>query len=1789
MNGIRLQEATNRGHVRRVAIAATALCCLLNSLSAVALAADQNVINTNDSGTGSLRQAVADVGDGEDVIFDTDVSGGTISLTSDLAVGQSMNFVNSSGGSVTVDLGENSTTVAGGSTIALDSDLSFQATGSADIKAFSSTVNQDYTIDGLDADVFATASGTNDAVGIYSGGELAVTSGIAGNITADGGNAAYGIYSADVTTITGDITGNISATGDAGFAAGIRSGTGLTIDGELSGEVSALGTGDQWSAGIASYFGDLSITDGISGTVSGNMTGPTATWAVGLYAYQGGLNGGDSTTPLEITGDVTALGPAEAYAVWQVASGSVGTNLKLGRTGTISATSSGGADAYAILCENSGEDTIELVAGSTVVGDIALNGGTDSLTLSGGSGTTTYDGDISGVETFDVTGGTWTLNGVISDAAALDVSGGTLTLAGVNTYTGGTSISGGTLVVSANNNLGEASDGISFNGGRLRYGAAFALSRDLTLGTNGGTIDTNSFDVAISNVIDGTGALTKTGAGKLTLSGANTYAGGTTISGGTVAVSADTNLGGAAGTLAFDDGTLQWDAAFDTVRDVTLDAGGGTFSVGAFNVELSGTIDGTGALTKTGAGTLTLSGTNTYAGGTTISEGTLAVSGGSAIGDDGTVTIADVAGATLQLDNDETIGTLSGGGTTGGEVDLQANTLTVGDATDAEFAGVISGTGALVKQGAGTLSLTGTNTYSGGTTVSAGTLAGDTDSLQGDITNNGAVEFDQAADGTYADVMSGTGALTKTGAGELTLSGANTYAGGTTISGGTVAVSADTNLGGAAGTLAFDDGTLQWDAAFDTVRDVTLDAGGGTFSVGAFNVELSGTIDGTGALTKTGAGTLTLSGTNTYAGGTTISEGTLAVSGGSAIGDDGTVTIADVAGATLQLDNDETIGTLSGGGTTGGEVDLQANTLTVGDATDAEFAGVISGTGALVKQGAGTLSLTGTNTYSGGTTVSAGTLAGDTDSLQGDITNNGAVEFDQAADGTYADVMSGTGTLTKTGAGTLTLSGANTFSGGTTVSAGTLAGDTTSLQGDIVDNAAVEFDQAVDGTYTGALSGTGALAKLGAGRLTLSGTNTYSGGTTVSAGTLAGSSTSLQGAITNNASVEFQQAVDGTYAGVMSGTGAMTKTGAGTLTLTGVSTYTGGTTVDAGALRVRSDSNFGDSSGGLTLDGGTIEYASGFSSARAVTLGAGGGTVDTDGKSATLSGAISGAGTLIKAGAGTLTLSGNSTYAGTTDVLGGTLILNGTSTSDYTVAVGARFGGTGSLGNLVNNGTVAPGNSIGTTTVNGSYTQNAGATLEIEIDAAAQTDLLDIAGTATINGGAVDVQGADGLYTDGATYTFLDTVGGVTGTFDSVTDNLAFFDVTLLYNANDVQLQLHQLPYTTLAETYNQYEVAAYLDVLYPGATGDLAVVLGELSPLTPTQARAAFDSMSGELYASLPTVGIENTDRFLRTVAGRLRAQDLGNGDDNGSVGGETVWRDPNMVVRGNDSGEWRWRGSTCRRPWIEGIGVGASIAGDGNASGLNYSIGGVTFGMESRLDRCTLAGVVGGYSNTYVSLNARADRTQINSGQVGAYLHRVGEKGYATGIAAYGYSQYGSRREIVIGSDIRSARGNYDGNEFSAYLEAGRPICLSRVRVQPFGAIEYVNLHQGGFTESGAQSVDLTTGSVNANSLRGLLGARLTSYYPAYNGGWVSLEGRALWRHEFLDEDRVLGAGFAGQTAAGFVVRGVNVAQDAAILGSGATFCLPWGTTIYTNYDLLLSDGYSAHTGSGGLTFVW
>ena len=241
--------------------------------------------------------------------------------------------------------------------------------------------------------------------------------------------------------------------------------------------------------------------------------------------------------------------------------------------------------------------------------------------------------------------------------------------------------------------------------------------------------------------------------------------------------------------------------------------------------------------------------------------------------------------------------------------------------------------------------------------------------------------------------IGGAGSLTKIGTGTLTVSGVNTYRGGTTVNGGTLAVSSDNNLGDSSGSLAFGGGALQFRSGFISNRAVTLNSGGGTFDTNGNGPLLTGSISGPGGLTKVGIGDLTLAGASTYSGPTNVLLGTLAAGATNVFSPASAFTV--VAGGALNLNGfNQSIGSLSGDGLVGNAGPGPAALTTGGNNSSTTFSGVIfdaPGTMRLTKAGTGTMILSGDNSYTGGTTISAGTLQLGDGGTSGSIVGNVAL------------------------------------------------------------------------------------------------------------------------------------------------------------------------------------------------------------------------------------------------------------------------------------------------------------------------------------------------------------------------------------------------------------------------------------------------------------------------------------------------------------------------------------------------------------------------------------------------------------------------------------------------------------------------------------------------------------------------------------------------------------------------------------------------------------------------------
>lgn len=320
----------------------------------------------------------------------------------------------------------------------------------------------------------------------------------------------------------------------------------------------------------------------------------------------------------------------------------------------------------------------------------------------------------------------------------------------------------------------------------------------------------------------------------------------------------------------------------------------------------------------------------------------------------------------------------------------------------------------------------------------------------------------------------------------------------------------------------------------------------------------SNNIIGSGSLIKRGTGVLELTGSNSFTGGVTLVGGSLRVASDSNLGSaSGGL---DFDGGLLQVAADLSLERAVTVGVEGGTLDTQAWQVTLTDA--------FHGTGVLHKEGSGTLLLAGSSDFTGILQINAGTVQTSSHNFTGDIVNFGTLIFDQSDTGSFAGSISGSGTLVKQGIGELQLTGTNTYSGGTVVAAGVLTGAGAALQGDILNNASVVFDQSVDGIYAGSMSGSGALVKRGSATLKLAGNNSYFGGTLIEAGQLEGDAASLQGNFSGNGTLIFNQSGEAVFGGEFSSLAAVQKLGAGTLHLAGSGNSAQHTTVLAGTLAV---------------------------------------------------------------------------------------------------------------------------------------------------------------------------------------------------------------------------------------------------------------------------------------------------------------------------------------------------------------------------------------------------------------------------------------------------------------------------------------------------------------------------------------------------------------------------------------------------------------------------------------------
>ncbi len=1166
-----------------------------------------------------------------------------------------------------------------------------------------------------------------------------------------------------------------------------------------------------------------------------------------------------------------------------------------------------------------------------------------------------------------------------------------------------------------------------------------------------------------------------------------------------------------------------------------------------------------------------------------------------------TLTIAGPAGTGI------TVGT-------GANLTLNANVnVTLGNSSDtievdgtgqATIKGVLGGAN-VNKTGTGTLFLAGANTFTGAAAINGGTVSISNAGAfsKGGVTLAAGTELNSTATLTLANLVntSATGNSTISAAtgstltlGSLSLEGGNAVFGSTgntgavvigprtgtftDVTSSTIQVAFGTLRNGASGGNGL--GTFTFNSASTTVNSgATLDvndfnmeianlAGTGSVTLGASGATLlaidagtfGGIISGSGGVQINSQGTVTLTGANSYLGGTEVTAGQLQLG-------NGTTANAALGTGAVTVDATTTLSVDLAAGETFSNPVINNGHLLVNSLSQAAFtvSGPISGLGELTKSGGNIVTVTGNNSYGGGTTIGSGTLL--VNNTAGSGTGGGTVTIKSGA------ILGGSGTIS----GPIALqSGGNVTPGaGSPGVAGTiLHGTSLTWDGGAAVNLqlGVTSDQlALTGALTKGLPGNYNLALSNSGitqsnyTLATFGSTTFAvGDFTLSlppgyTGTLLETSTSLKLALAASVSGDTIQNAPPVLTPVIADfvVSGPVHTGrpSDNNTINSLIFTPGGT------LAINNT---------LTLTSGRVTTGSGFNSI------AGGNLAGPNGLFFNVNSEMAVASTL----------TGNTFKTGT-----GSLLLDGTLFGNLQVLQGLFGGNAFVLGNLYNASVVSPGHSPGSIVVSGNYTQAPAGLLKIEIGgrAPSQHDLLAVGGAADLDGTLQLVRLNNFTLRRREAITFLTANAGVVGQFATVLNgfrNDTILQPTVVYGPNSVSLQASQGSFAKFASdeglTPNQTSVARALDkvafrVHAPKLidyldTRPLAKLPRDLDRLAPEELTSIF-TISTSL-AKVQSLNLERRTDDLRSGASGFSAASFALSGTGPSYSGglnkdaketkklkEVAPVDERVGVFLSGTGEWVHVGSTE------------------NARDYDLTSGGFTLGLDYKVCPNFAIGVMAGYTNTTADLTDRG-RVWVNGGKLGLYATTFVDGWYADAAITGGYNSYDTRRGALLGA----ARGSTDGGELNALFGTGYDFKTGGLTFGPTATFNYTHTGTNDFTESGSLAPLQIRGG-HGESLRTAVGLK-ASYDWKIGGLVIKPELRAAWQHEFGDDEYALQSSFAQGGSGTFVVHGPQTGRDSALLGAGFAIQVSERTSTYLYYDGELGrTNYHAASLTGGL----
>jgi outer membrane autotransporter protein len=726
-------------------------------------------------------------------------------------------------------------------------------------------------------------------------------------------------------------------------------------------------------------------------------------------------------------------------------------------------------------------------------------------------------------------------------------------------------------------------------------------------------------------------------------------------------------------------------------------------------------------------------------------------------------------------------------------------------------------------------------------------------------------------------------------------------------------------------------------------------------------------------------------------------------------------------------------------------------------------------------------------------------------------------------------------------------------------------------------------------------------------------TQTQNGGVSLQAG-----GTIQNGTLGSSAAFDMQS---GTVSAALAGTGGVSKTTAGTVTFSGANTYTGNTSITNGTLALTGAGTLGAIANAVTVNGATAILDLGGTTQTqngGVSLQAGGtiqnGTLSSsvtfDMQSGTVSAALAGTGALIKSTGGTVTLAGINTYTGPTTVNGGTLSVNGSiaSSSGLTVNAGGSIGGNGILpSTTINGGMLAPGNSIGTLSINGNLVLTSAAAYIVEVSPT-QADRTNVTGTATLAGTVQAVFGP-GSYI-ARTYTILSAAGGRSGTFGSLTTNglPAGFAAALSYTGTDAILNLTavlgqqpttpgQQPLPNGALSGNQFNVANSLNSFFNNG-GTLPPGFVTIFGLTGANLGNALSQLSGEAATGAQQAGFQMGSQFLNLMLDPFVDGRSGVAGTSGPALGFAPERDaalPSDIALAYSSVlkapamqaqtyEPRWTA------WGGAYGGSNKTSGDPAVLGshdLAARTAGFAGGLDYGLSPNSVVGLALAGGGTNWSLANGLGSGKSDAFQAGVYGATRSGPAYLAAAFAFTNHWMSTDRFAFAGDHLTAS---FKAQSYGGRIESGYRFATWYGGVTPYAAIQAQSFRTPGYSETDANGggFALAYNSRTGTDTRSELGTRFDRVLALYSNAVLSLRARLAWAHDWVS-DPTLAPVFQALPGASFIVNGATPAKNSALASAGTELRLANGIALLAKFDGEFASHSSTYAGTGTFRYTW